>query len=739
MTPLFRTYKTSALLPWIDLVLIFLLTTMPAAASDLPENPVEWHISAGTATYSQDRELYIAKDDVVITGGNTRLEADYLEFDNTSKQALAKGNVLLISGDDTISCQTMDINLVSKTGTIYNGTLFIEESHFYIKGDRIEKTGKDTYTADKASITSCSGLVPDWKISGKNIEVTLEGYGTLKHATLWAKKAPILYSPYLAFPVKTQRETGFLTPVLTHSTRKGFEYEQPLFLALSRSTDATIYLDYMEKRGIKTGLEYRYIFSEDSKGTLFYDFLHDRQTGDKDPDNKDYNYDATPDRTNSDRYWFRMKHDQIFPDHWSLKLDLDYVSDADYLREFDDGPSGFDKVAACFEDSFGRGLDDDYETIRENRLNINRIWSDYALNIEMNWQDNVTARQNNTEDTTLKTLPSILFSKLKQKSGTLPLYYNFDSELNYFYRKDTTQSLVRGSRADVYPRVHFPVKFSRFLSIEPSLGLRETLWLTDDYERLSRKEDSFHHREIYDLELELSTELSRIFNTYNWFADRIKHDIQPFIRYNYIPDTDQDDLPQFDTLDTIEKENIISWELVNRFTSRKKVFNKRSDKIEEVYREFARIKLSQAFDINREKDDMRHPFSDIFLESELTLNRFIVLEENIKWSPYDNCFTSNETGVMLNTPMGNVTTSYRYIKDTSESFYLSLVKMLTPEITAHAAIEKDFYKNELIESSAGITLRKQCWSLSMGIKNEPDDTSFAVMIELHGIGGFGSL
>ena len=91
-----------------------------AAASYLPENPEEisWHISAMTVTFDQKKELYIAEDNVVITGGQTRLEADYVEFSNKTKDTFARGNVLLISGEDSISCNAMTLNLITGASPI---------------------------------------------------------------------------------------------------------------------------------------------------------------------------------------------------------------------------------------------------------------------------------------------------------------------------------------------------------------------------------------------------------------------------------------------------------------------------------------------------------------------------------------------------------------------------------------------------------------------------------------------
>jgi LPS-assembly protein len=84
------------------------------------------------------------------------------------------------------------------------GTIFLKDNHFYIRGDRIEKTGKETYRAEKASITSCDGDRPDWVITGRTVKVTIEGYGSVSHAVLKARDLPVLYTPVPPVPGKNQ-------------------------------------------------------------------------------------------------------------------------------------------------------------------------------------------------------------------------------------------------------------------------------------------------------------------------------------------------------------------------------------------------------------------------------------------------------------------------------------------------------------------------------------------------------
>ena len=301
---------------------------------DDPEKP--WHIVADEIGYDDRTNQYIARGNVTITKEGKTLSADYVRFDQKNMEVFAEGHVIMSVGKGLLTGKVLEMDLNTEKGRLYNGTVFLDENHFYIKGDKIEKTGKDTYTAKKASITTCDGDRPAWKITGRKLNVTIEGYGFVNHAALWAKKIPLLYAPFLAFPVKSKRQSGLLFPQFGFSDRKGEEYVQPLYWAINDSSDATFYFHYLRKRGIKLGLEYRYVLDPNSKGTLMLNHLDDEQVDDG-SENSSENWGYTDDdtlRPNTDRYWFRMKNDQELPYGFSAKLDLDVVSDQDYLNEF---------------------------------------------------------------------------------------------------------------------------------------------------------------------------------------------------------------------------------------------------------------------------------------------------------------------------------------------------------------------------------------------------------------------
>ncbi|MDD4272941.1 MAG: LPS assembly protein LptD [Desulfobacter postgatei] len=718
-------------------------------STSISTQKVSWHIQARQVSYEDKRKLYIAENDVIITGGKTRLEADYVEFSDKTKDAFATGNVLFISGNDTITCKSMNVNLSSETGTINQGTVFIQDGNYYISGDKLRKTGEFTYDAEKGSITTCNADTPDWKITGKEIEVTIDGYGHATHATFWAKKMPVLYTPYFIFPAKTTRQTGLLMPMSGYSDDMGVEYQQPLFLALSDNTDATLYPYYMSDRGVMLSGEYRYILSPESKGMIMMSYLKDKTVGDDRDENQDYNISATPDRTNHDRYWFRMKHDQELWYGFKAKLDMDYVSDMDYLRTFTDGFTGFDSTDGEFEEMFGRDLDEETDYIRENSLLVTKNWSSYSLNLQTLWYDNVEARQMDTEDTTLQTLPSVEVFALRQQVGQTGIYYKMDSEMTSFYRQDTTDDLVTGKdakitgrRADVHPVFYYPIKLGKAFFLEPYTGVRGTLWDTDDFTDSGGDDSNDRNRGLYEMGMDLSTTLSRVFTLDTELVEKIQHKIVPKLEYNYIPFVDQEDLPYFDDIDDISEKNIITWSLTNTFTSRNTITDENGDE-SILYKELFWFKLSQGYDIRYEQDGddaEDDPWQDLTLKYELNPMPYLQSNGTIAVDPNNSHFTKIQVGGSLSDTRGDsLHISYRYSKSYSHTWKTKISTNLLPDILgAYYFIESDLEDQKIVETGVGISINRPCWGLNLAFKDESADKAFAFMVTLKGLGEFGT-
>lgn len=723
-----------------------------------PETP--WQIEANEIFYDDTSSLYIAKGNVTITKQDKTLSADYISFDHKTMKAYAQGNVIMTAGEDTITGSSIDIDLETQTGTVENGFLFVKENNFYIKGEKIQKLGENTYYVENASVTTCEGENPDWIITGKSIKVTLEGYGLVKHAALWAKKVPVLYTPFLVFPAKTKRQTGFLFPEMGHSDRWGGYFIQPFFWAIGENSDATFYEHYMHRRGHKLGLEYRYVLSEQSKGTLMYDYLNDRKIDDGTLDSSEkWGYENDDEiRPNNHRYWFRMSHQQAMPYNFFAKLDLDIVSDQDYLYEFKDGMTGFKETETYFNKNFGRVFDDYNDPVRTNRLNLNRSWGKYSFNAEGLWYDDVINRRWKDTDTTLQKLPFIGFYGSKQQTFKSLFYFDLDSEYTYFYSKDG----LRGHRADLYPRLYLPLKLKNYLSFEPSAGVRETFWYMEQKEtgeEYSEEEKQRFSRQIFDIKLDLSSELHKVYATDMFGTAATKHSVIPQVICEYIPEQDQDKLPDFDvdSIDRIEKRNLVTYSLTNTFTSKSKksviktdgsLNSEDNEPATYDYREFLWFKLEQSYDIYEAREDdpekwknqtNQRPFLPLKGELEFNPGKYLSIRGDAEWCTYDDELLSRNVEAIISDNRGDrLSVDYRNTPDSIESVSADLSFKISDRLSVSAEYEYNILQDERILIGAGLIYKAQCWSIKLGCTDEPDDRKYEFSINLYGLGELGN-
>ena len=149
-------------------------------------------------------------------------------------------------------------------------------------------------------------------------------------------------------------------------------------------------------------------------------------------------------------------------------------------------------------------------------------------------------------------------------------------------------------------------------------GCAGDLWRPDKKE-FGPEDKKFYHRELYDTRLDLFSEIYSVFHTEGKTIEAIKHTIRPRIIHDFIPDVDQDDLPNFDSIDRIANKNLLTYSLTNTLTSktRKKGsfdISHRIDKTQATiidsaadysYNDFLRFELEQSYDINEAKKRIR--------------------------------------------------------------------------------------------------------------------------------------
>jgi len=255
------------------------------------------------------------KGKAVIRRQDAVLKANIIDYNKRTGVMDAQINARLIR----------DGNVITGTSIIYNsedGTASVDQPNFWLDdGGAGSGSWADVFNRNQMSITDvtysgCPCPQPSWYIETEKLDLDYAANeGVARNGVLYFKNVPILASPYLTFPLKKERKSGFLLPTFGNTSNTGFDYTQPYYFNIAPNYDATLQARAMSKRGVQLGGEFRYLGSSYS-GTMAGTYLaKDLQTG-------------------QSRWLYSAQHSQSFGRGFFGAYNVNGVSDSKYFDDF---------------------------------------------------------------------------------------------------------------------------------------------------------------------------------------------------------------------------------------------------------------------------------------------------------------------------------------------------------------------------------------------------------------------
>ena len=714
-------------------------------------------IEADSIAYNGDDDSFHAAGKVLITFSGGDLKADAVTLYRGTNQALAVGHVFLRNNQDILEGEKVLFNIDSRTGTVDEGRMFIAGNHFYVRGEKIEKKSEAAYRLENGTVTTCDGDNPDWRLAGKEVDLTVDGYGTVKHCRFLAGDLPVFYVPYLIFPAKTTRQTGFLLPRLGYSRDKnGLDVEIPFYWAISEGADATFFQRYLEKRGFKEGVEFRYASGADSFGVFYGDFINDskRVTEGVGTMSRDWQDDRN-------RWSYYLNNETTFGDGISLRSDIRRVSDRWYFKDFSSFNYYLDHYSPGGEERFSRVsfLGDESLGALDSTVRLTKDWSLYNLTALARYTDDFSSSDNNG---TLQKYPEATLTGFRQPLFGSPLQLEFSAGYDHFFRQEGQ----KGHLWQVSPTLLLPLKMGPYAQVTPQAGFRGDVWERSD--SVTDTGDKQGNREIFTLGTTLSTEIHRIFDVqgaaknvipegipsnvvpggsplnvipegpYRGYGfeevEKIRHGIRPELTYNFIPDASQDRAPDF--LEPIPAQHSLTYAVTNTFLARMRA---KDGKVR--YREMMRFKIGQTYDIREARRDAtgagndNRPFRDVDLELDFSPLPYLSLSARNKFDVNSGNWRQNNYDLTLSDYRGDsVSAGYRYTRDRLEEINLYMRAVLTSSLGVTYLLRRNQLDRRTVESAYGLQYRKQCWNVALNVSDRPDDMTVMVVFSLYGMG-----
>lgn len=712
------------------------------------QTPVE--VKAESLTYEEDGETVVATGDVVVTKGETTLIADTVKVSRVRNELEAAGNVQLAGPEGTIAARSMKLELEDETGEIVDGTVRIPRNQYMIQGKTLRKSYGQTYHVVDGSITTCECedvRKADWSLDADRFDVTLGGTGKIRGGLFRVRDVPLLYIPYGVIPVRKERQSGLLAPKYSFSSKRGFQWEQPFYFALSKSQDATITADIETSSRIGLLGDYRYALSENIEGDFSASYFNERIRG--------------PASTTSptDRWSVAGTHRQELPMEVDFYSDLFFVSDDFFLRELNT--------------SVHPGLEDrEVRTRRftDSRVGATKNWKNMQVRSEARYYQDLR----NDQDDAFQILPQINIEGRRRLWGDR-IQTGIRVEGTHFFRNRG----YHGQRFDFAPWASMPFSLGRYLFGSIKVTGRETVYRTTSRSKAydlrpdlnrgpadtARRISGISSREIIQLEAEAGTRLSRVFDVGWGSLTKLQHVVEPSVSFSYVPQVGQERLPMYDALDRVNRRSLFVYGFASRILGKFEPIDGTSGKTARV-RELVRLSVNHAYDPSRrlrEGDEQfglsetgRH-FSDLDLRARIRPLSYLSIAAESTFDVDRGDMIATRIGGYLRDPRPlptvspilrhlqrrtSVGLSYRTIADRLlKELNSRVVLRLNDYVTVAYFTRYDLNDKSFIGSRYFFRLLspQKCWAFDFGVveKVNPDETEFRFSISLVGITSIG--
>jgi len=388
-------------------------------------------ITADELEYERARDVYVARGDVHIERGEATLEADWVAFNPRTRQGLASGNVVVVDGPDTLRSDFLQFNVDSLEGVVFDGTLVNDDTGFRMQGEEVRRTGDETYEVDDGLFTTCRCPDPDdrdpWALTAGRADIDVEGFAVVRNAGLEVLGVPVAWLPFFAYPLKRERQSGFLLPTLGIGSRNGTRVGLPFFWAARDDVNVLLTPSWSGERGFMGTAEVDYVIGRKRDfGEIVGVFVPDDK--EVEPGDPEFPFDE-------DRWGIEFEHVQRLP--WGgLDLRAQGVVASD-----NDVPFDIDEFDLYRRDRFLESVVSLTKHLGEDE------WSSLGAFTAVRYADDLQSPDDQDRDAfLLQRLPEVGIGQISRPAPGLQwLLPSFDVHYAHFYYRDDPRDELDGA------------------------------------------------------------------------------------------------------------------------------------------------------------------------------------------------------------------------------------------------------------------------------------------------------
>jgi len=667
---------------------------------------IEFFAGEFDATFGQDPRANLTGG-VVLRRGDRLAGAESATYDPLTRAVNLLGDVRYEDPDSYISSDSAEFGY--DTGRIrFEGAKFQVGSRNARGAANVLEINQDgrLKLAD-VGYTTCPAESEDWIIEANDIELdSKSGVGTARGVRLRFKGVPILYSPYLSFPISDARKSGVLTPEFGSTGRSGTELSVPYYWNIAENFDATFTPRLLTDRGLQMGAEFRYLL-EGSAGSAQIEYLPNDSA------------------INNDRQLVDFDHQTLFSNGWRNQIDFREVSDNQYFEDL----GGSLSISSITH--LNRSLLLDY--YGEN-------WSVLALFQDYQTIDEAIDPTNEP----YRRLPQVKVDGY-WPNAFMGLDYRLDTELVLFDRDVG----VTGWRLNTAPQIALPIEKPGWFVV-PKVTLDHTQYALSD--QLAGLDDN-PSRTLPIASLDLGLHFERLMNS---SGDRIQT-LEPRILYVHVPYREQSDIPIFDTI--VPDLNLVQLYRENRFLGVDRITD--SDQLSigitsrilesSSGKELVSATIGQALYLSEQGVSIPgRPMSigdtsDYIAEIRFLLHESLNFDVGHQWASGDRGTTQSEARLQYR-PKNNkiLNLAYRFRRDSLEQGDLSWSWPVAQNWNFVGRYNFSFRDREPLEQFYGLEFESCCWGLRLvsrrfiSTRDGTRDSSIGLQLVLKGMTSVGT-
>jgi len=655
---------------------------------------------------------------VLLRQGERLAGADSARYDPVRKALLLEGGVRY--EDASSHVQSESAEFAYDLGRIrFEGAIFtLDGNAARGAAEALEINQQGTLELDGVSYTTCPPESNDWVIEANDIDLnTRTGVGTAKGLKLRFQGVPILYLPYMSFPIGDARKSGLLAPQIGSGDRSGNEIHLPFYWNIAPAYDATITPRLLADRGFQIGAQFRYL-TESSNGRANAEYL------------------ASDNMFNDSRRMLQLKHRTMFVNGWRNRIDFRDVSDSQYFEDLG-GSLSLSSIT-----HLNRSISFDYHT---DSLSFFGQVQDYQTIDEF---DPETGLGIGPLDEPYRRLPQLLL-RGRWPDKWLGLHLGLDGELVNFDRDVG----VTGWRLNIAPSLALPISSSPGWFVTPAVTVDHTQY---DLDNTLPGDESEPRRTVPIASIDMGMVLERSMGDSFGGATMT---LEPRMLYVHVPHRDQDGLPVFDTI--TPDLNLVSLYRKNRFlgvdriadtdqlsigiTSRILDSSSGKELLSATIGQTRYLSESGIFLPDPDEPVILEETSDYIAEVRFLLFKNLNFDLGHQWGEKDRGTTQSQARLQYR-PASNkiLNLSYRFRRDSLEQGDVSWSWPIASRWNFVGRYKFSFRDEEALEEVFGLEYESCCWGLRLvsrrhiSTRDGTRDSTIGLQLVLKGLSSVGT-